>query len=1273
MAGAKPGVHVVQLKPIQVPESLVKGNKFIKWDENSQTGTPVTLKVDPKGYILYWKDQNKDMDYLDISYIRDTRTGRYAKVPKGSNRRPSAPIQALLYYARYPFRKQKEGKLRDQCMIGPPDVPTEDKTITVCYGKDMTNIDFINFVHASREVVKEWTEELLMFATNLLAVNGSVLSYLEKVHTRLTHVLDVNGRIPVKNIIKMVARDSNDKRKVEKALESVGFMAGKNETIDPNKFSFDEFFNFYRHLVGRTEVDKVFDEVGAKKKPYLTVEQFVQFLNKEQRDPRLNEILYPYYTVRQAQDFIDEYEPRQNMAAKGHLSQEGFLKFLLSEDNNIVPPDSLDLSHDMKQPLAHYFVNSSHNTYLQGHQLTGRSSVEMYRQVLLSGCRCIELDCWDGRNTDEEPIITHGYTMCTEISFKEVIEAIAESAFKTSDYPVILSFENHCSQRQQAKMAAHCRNIFGDMLLTDQLDEFPLDIGVPLPDPTSLMRKIIVKNKKKHFHQREKPKAKSQSQLRDTNSIDEGGGTGGGAGGTGVTGGGSFSESSPKRTESVSEEGSQGAPVQPSTLDEVPSDSSDSDEEEEADDETDEQRKQRQYNTEKGTAGREAEAGLEMSMLVNYVQPVHFHSFEISEKRGKSFEISSFVETQATSLLKEYPVEFVNYNKRQLSRIYPRGKRVDSSNFLPQIFWNAGCQLVALNFQTLDLAMQLNLGIFEYNNRCGYILKPDFMRRDDRRFDPFAESIMDGVVAATLSIKVISGQFVTDKRIGTYVEVDMYGLPTDTVRRRHRTKTVPNNGINPVYDEDPFVFKKVVLPTLAVIRLAVMDENNKLLGHRVLPVEGLRPGYRHIPLRNECNLPLLMPTVFVHISVKDYVPDDMSVYIDALINPIAYLSEQEKHSQQLAVLEDSEFSLQSNGKSSGPASPLHGDLKPTSGTKSPIPGAPEEVSKEKIMKKPTHPLVKAEPSNGQPSQFNQISVKENRVQSKSTIQSLLDDQALLVPTPLKDLKNQKAFFKVICKRDKELESLSKKHEKARETMREIHELQEERLMLSQVKAKTAMEKVHAKSLKKAIKTGNVEQVEQANRQEYQKLAREHDDKHKELRKTQAEVFVAMCKDHFQAEMEVMLKHHEGVYDTLKLIMQINHREHDKKLLAIYEMEVEEHKRKMEEHSKKEMKSLSKMYKDKNELARIKREAQNKHVDEVVQERAKHKALLDKKREELKRELSMIVQEYENEREMVPKEYRAKYEEKCQKLTDQFRDVGLCDSHEELNGEQNTPL
>ena len=53
-----------------------------------------------------------------------------------------------------------------------------------------------------------------------------------------------------------------------------------------------------------------------------------------------------------------------------------------------------------------------------GHQLTGKSSVEMYRQALLAGCRCIELDCWDGRTEEQEPVITHGMTLCTEILFK---------------------------------------------------------------------------------------------------------------------------------------------------------------------------------------------------------------------------------------------------------------------------------------------------------------------------------------------------------------------------------------------------------------------------------------------------------------------------------------------------------------------------------------------------------------------------------------------------------------------------------------------------------------------------------------------------------------------------------------------------------------------------------------------------------------------------------------------------------------------------------------
>ena len=95
----------------------------------------------------------------------------------------------------------------------------------------------------------------------------------------------------------------------------------------------------------------------------------------------------------------------------------------------------------------------------------------------------------------------------------------------------------------------------------------------------------------------------------------------------------------------------------------------------------------------------------------------------------------------------------------------------------------------------------------------------------------------------------------------------MYGLPTDTIRKEYRTKVVPANGLNPVYNEEPFSFRKVnflsqiaggalcqkrlccihaqvVLPELAVLRFAVFDDNNKMLGQRILPFECLQSGYR---------------------------------------------------------------------------------------------------------------------------------------------------------------------------------------------------------------------------------------------------------------------------------------------------------------------------------------------------------------------------------------------------------------------------------------------
>lgn len=70
----------------------------------------------------------------------------------------------------------------------------------------------------------------------------------------------------------------------------------------------------------------------------------------------------------------------------------------------------------MELLLAH--TDYLHHCHAVAGQLAGSSSVEMYRQVLLAGCRCVELDVWKGRTAEEEPVITHGFTMTSEISFK---------------------------------------------------------------------------------------------------------------------------------------------------------------------------------------------------------------------------------------------------------------------------------------------------------------------------------------------------------------------------------------------------------------------------------------------------------------------------------------------------------------------------------------------------------------------------------------------------------------------------------------------------------------------------------------------------------------------------------------------------------------------------------------------------------------------------------------------------------------------------------------
>uniref|UniRef100_A0A8C4NXC7 Phosphoinositide phospholipase C n=1 Tax=Dicentrarchus labrax TaxID=13489 RepID=A0A8C4NXC7_DICLA len=655
----------------------------------------------------------------------------------------------------------------------------EGRCFSIIFKARRKNLDLIA---SSEEEAKQWVNSL----QKMLSIINNLTAQQKTEQKADKNEDDKLSQSEVKNFLRLINIEVDDVyaemlfKKCDKSKS--GYLAG------------EEIRHFYDLLTHREEIVVIFGEY-AKTTGYMSPENLVEFLMKEQREKA---------TLADAHQIIEKCEPDENAKQKKLLSKDGFLMYMHSPDALVLNSDHREVYQDMSHPINHYFISSSHNTYLMEDQLQGPSSTEAYIRALLKGCRCVELDCWDG--SDDEPVIYHGYTLTSTILFKDAIQAIKEYAFKTSDYPVILSLENHCSVEQQEVMSHHMRSILGSALVTSPLgDSMPTEF----PSPEELKGKFLIKGKR--LNKLEASFAAEAEAADDTNVTEE--------------------EESNDEDEDKKEEN---------------------------------QSKKKKLKMAKG-----------LSDMVIYCKSVHFNGFEDARKNLSFYEMSSFKEGKALELAEESANAYIRHNVDKLSRIYPAGIRTDSSNYNPVPLWNAGCQIVALNFQTSCSDMDVNQGRFLVNGKSGYILKPAYMRDRGSEFDPITLTRGDWLKHKTLHVMVISAQQlpkVNEKKssiVDPLVKVQVYGVPDDVAEKE--TNPIDNNGFNPTWNEN-FQFD-VYVPDLALVRFAVEDydttSDNEFVGQFTLPFNSLKMGYRHVPLLNKNGDVVPSAGLFIHIMVLD--------------------------------------------------------------------------------------------------------------------------------------------------------------------------------------------------------------------------------------------------------------------------------------------------------------------------------------------------------------------------------------------------------------------
>jgi phosphatidylinositol phospholipase C, delta len=483
-------------------------------------------------------------------------------------------------------------------------------------------------------------------------------------------------------------------------------------------------------------------------------------------------------------------------------------------------------------------------------------------RALRRGCKCLELDVWEGDMGSDGipiPVVYHGHTVTSKILFVDILRGVASyMADHPYTYPIILSLENHCSHPYQTVMALLLQEVLGTWMYvpSDQ------DTQIELPSPERLRGKVVIKGKRP-------PDAEEMV------NVDA-----------------SAAAVAAAADEDDPYEANPATPATPSSKSDV--------------------------------AG--AASTTKPSKIVNELARLTlFHGtkykeFEKSLDEPRS-HMHSIGETKIGKILgssaSNTPMWRL-YNVHHMTRTYPAGARVDSSNYNPLLAWSVGCQLVALNFQTSDTPLLVNDGLFRQYTSRGYVLKPPIVLGKSEGGGGSADQIpttpairaaadmLDDVMdkfedlacgdASTrvllskmetdaalrakleakeralketsrpvgLRIRVLSGSCLPKpfgakfgETIDPYVEVSVHDVTRGKDAKAtysctsNMTKAVNDNGFCPVWNETTFHEYPIYSPDVAQVQFTLYESDigrDDKVACAAIPFSCLRAGYRSIQL-----------------------------------------------------------------------------------------------------------------------------------------------------------------------------------------------------------------------------------------------------------------------------------------------------------------------------------------------------------------------------------------------------------------------------------------